>query len=73
MSVANKHQRECNEMNELWATTKDRKVIPDPIDNREFQELKKSGKDGVLLGIALNPKKCMGGTVRRTPICFACR
>ena len=38
---------------------KDRKVIPDPIDDREFQELKESGKDGILLGITLNPKKCI--------------
>ena len=28
---------------------KDRKVIPDPIDDREFQELKESGKDGINL------------------------
>ena len=47
---------------------KDRKDIPDPIDDREFQELKESGKDGNLLGITLNPKKLMGEMVRRIPI-----
>ena len=36
---------------------KDRKVIPDPIDDRKFQEWKESGKSGILLGITLNPKK----------------
>ena len=30
---------------------KNRKIIPDPIDDREFQESKESGKDGILLGI----------------------
>ena len=52
---------------------KDRKVIPDPIDDREFQELKESGKDGILLGITLNPKKCIGEKVRRIPINIKCR
>ena len=42
------------------------KVIPDPIDDREFQELKESGKDGVLLGITLNPKKCIGKGKKNT-------
>ena len=32
---------------------KDRKVIPDPIDDKEFQELNESGKDGILLGLSL--------------------
>ena len=73
MSVANKHQRECNEMNERWETTKDRRVIPAPIDDREFQQLQEFGKDGVLLGITINPKICMGGMVRRIPICSHCR
>ena len=38
----------------------DRKVIPDPIDDRKFQEWKESGKSGILLGITLNPRKCIG-------------
>ena len=49
-------------------TAKDRKVIPDPIDDRKFQEWKESGKSGILLGITLNPKKCIGEKVRRIPI-----
>ena len=47
---------------------KDRKVIPDPIDDRKFQEWKESGKSGILLGITLNPRKCIGTKVRRIPI-----
>ena len=47
---------------------KERKVIPDPIDDRKFQEWKESGKSGILLGITLNPKKCIGEKVRRIPI-----
>ena len=46
---------------------KDRKVIPDPIDDRKFQEWKESGKSGILLGIRLNPRKCIGVKVRRIP------
>ena len=46
---------------------KDRKVILDPTDDREFQELKESGKDGILLGIILDTKKRMGGMVSRIP------
>jgi len=37
---------------------KDRRVIPDPIDDRKFHEWKESGKSGILLGIRLNPQKC---------------
>ena len=47
---------------------KDMKVIPDPMDDRKFQEWKESGKSGILLGITLNPKKCIGEKVRRIPI-----
>ena len=47
---------------------KDKRVIPDPIDDRKFQEWKESGKSGILLGIRLNPKKCIGEKVRRIPI-----
>jgi len=47
---------------------KDRKVIPDPIDDRKFQEWKESGKSGILLGIRLNPRKCIGEKLRRIPI-----
>ena len=47
---------------------KDKKVIPDPIDDRKFQEWKESGKSGILLGITLNPRKCIGQKVRRIPI-----
>ena len=47
---------------------KERKVIPDPIDDRKFQEWKESGKSGILLGITLNPRKCIGEKVRRIPI-----
>ena len=47
---------------------KDNKVIPDPIDDRKFQEWKESGKSGILLGIRLNPKKCIGEKVRTIPI-----
>ena len=48
--------------------TTNRKVIPDPINDREFQEVKESGKDGILFGITLNPKKCIGETARRMPL-----
>jgi hypothetical protein len=41
-------------------TAKDRKVIPDPIDDRKLQERKESGKSGILLAITLNPRKCIG-------------
>ena len=47
---------------------KDIRVIPDPIDDRKFQEWKESGKSGILLGITLNPRKCIGQKVRRIPI-----
>ena len=47
---------------------KERKVIPDPIDDRKFHEWKESGKSGILLCITLNPKKCIGEKVRRIPI-----
>ena len=47
---------------------KEKKVIPDPIDDRKFQEWKESGKSGILLGITLNPRKCIGEKVRRIPI-----
>ena len=47
---------------------KDKKVIPDPIDDRKFQEWKESGKSGILLGIKLNPRKCIGEKVRRIPM-----
>ena len=30
----------------LWNIAKDRKVIPDPIDDRKFQEWKESGNQG---------------------------
>ena len=40
-------------------------VNPEPIDDRIFQELKLSGKSGILLGCILNPKKCMGVKVKR--------
>ena len=43
------------------------KVIPDPIDDRKFQEWKESGKSGILLGSTLNPRKCIGEKVRRIP------
>jgi hypothetical protein len=46
---------------------KERKVIPDPIDDRKFQESKESGKSGILLGNTLNPKKCIGEKVSRIP------
>jgi len=39
---------------------KDRKVMTDPIDDRKFWEWKESGKSGILLGIKLNPRKCIG-------------
>jgi len=57
-------------MNQIFGQNieKDRKVIPDPIDDRKFQEWKESGKSGILLGITLNPKKCIGEKVRRIPI-----
>ena len=47
---------------------KDNKVMPDPIDDRKLQEWKESGKSGILLGITLNPRKCIGEKVRRIPI-----
>ena len=48
--------------------TNDNKVIPEPIDDRKFQEWKESWKSGTLLGITLKPKKCIGENVRRIPI-----
>ena len=45
----------------------DIKVIPEPIDDRKFQEWKESGKSGILLGITLNPRKCIGVKVKRIP------
>ena len=42
-------------------------VNPEPIDDRKFQELRLSGKSGILLGWRLNPKKCMGVKVSRIP------
>ena len=47
---------------------KERKVIPDPIDDRKFHEWKESGKSGILLGITLNPRKCIEEKVRKIPI-----
>ena len=47
---------------------KDRKVIPDPIDDRKFQDRKESEKSRILLGITLNPWRCIGEKVRRKPI-----
>ena len=44
------------------------KVTPDPIDDRKFHEWNESGKSGILLGIILNPKKCIGENVKRIPI-----
>ena len=35
---------------------------------RKFHEWKESGKSGILLGIRLNPQKCIGEKVRRIPI-----
>ena len=55
----------------LWKgknIAKERRVIPDPIDDRKFQEWKESGKSGILLGITLNPRKCIEEKVRRIPI-----
>ena len=46
---------------------KDNIVIPDPIDDRKFQEWKESGQSGILLGIRLNPNKCIGEKERRIP------
>jgi len=43
------------------------KEFPDPIDDRKFQEWKESGKSQILLGITLNPRKCIGEKVRRIP------
>ena len=53
---------------EMNSKPKDNRVIPDPIDDRKFQEWKESGKSGILLGITLNPRKCIGEKVRRIPI-----
>ena len=55
-------------INEKKKIAKEKKVIPDPIEDRKFQEWKESGKSGILLGITLNPKKCIGEKVRRIPI-----
>ena len=38
------------------------------IDDRKFHEWNESGKSGILLGIILNPKKCIGENVKRIPI-----
>ena len=43
------------------------------VDDREFQEWKESGKDGILLGTTLNPKKCIGEKVRKIPINIKCK
>ena len=53
---------------EIKNRANERKVIPDPIDDRKFQEWKESGKSGILLGITLNPRKCIGEKVSRIPI-----
>jgi len=61
----------CHGLVCVWwreSMAKDRKVIPDPIDDRKFQEWKESGKSGILLAITLNPRKCIGEKVRRIPI-----
>ena len=42
-------------------------VIRVPIDDRIFQELKLSGKSGILLGWRLNPKRCIGVKVKLIP------
>ena len=54
--------------NEKKSKPKDNRVIPDPIDDRKFHEWKESGKSGILLGITLNPRKCIGEKVIRIPI-----
>ena len=46
----------------------DKKVIPDPTEERIFQGWKESGKSRTLLGMRLNPRKCIGEKVRRIPI-----
>ena len=66
---------EDSQGNDFYSTSnlkreKDKKVIPDPIDDRKVQEWKESGKSGILLGITLNPRKCIGEKVRRIPIRF---
>lgn len=57
-----------NELLNFLFQLKDNKVIPEPIDDRKFQEWKESWKSGTLLGITLKPKKCIGENVRRIPI-----
>ena len=57
-----------NKILRIMKIAKDKKVIPDPIDDRKFQEWKESGNCGILLGITLNPRKCIGEKVRRIPI-----
>jgi hypothetical protein len=63
-------KKDNEEVNQIMKKkiAKERKVIPDPIDDRKFQEWKESGKSGILLGITLNPRKCIGEKVRRIPI-----
>ena len=41
---------------------------PPLIPNFRIKFVKESGKSGILLGITLNPKKCIGEKVRRIPI-----
>jgi len=57
-----------NKILRIMKIAKDKKVIPDPIDDRQFQACKESGNCGILLGITLNPRKCIGEKVRRIPI-----
>ena len=54
-------------INAFHKIAKDRKVIPDPIDDRKFQDEKESGKSRILLGIILNPKKCIDINVNNIP------
>ena len=43
-----KIQEKVKEKSMKEKIAKDRKVIPDPIDDRKFQEWKESGKSGIL-------------------------
>ena len=42
-------------------------VRPEPTDDRQFQQLRQSGKSGILLGITLKPTKCRGVKLKIIP------
>ncbi len=46
----------------------DKADTTEPTEETAFKNVKVSGKSGILLGIPLNPRKCIGKNVKFTPI-----